>query len=772
MPTLEDVPSQLLSVANPSAKESETRLKDAQSARGLIEKLILEDRERSRRRTLVKGLIDGNPPYSTEKQRAAGLAWQANLNLMEGKALMDSSGIPYYALFAGAETYAEIQSDFEPDNPDHNLWCGQAAARFHQMLKRWPQFDWHIQQISFWMRLHGTGPYIFEKDGDWRIRALESGSVLVPKNAPSCFDKRIPYVVVRWKYRSHELFGFIRDEETASAAGWDVQAVKLALRKAYISPGADAMGQVQWEDLQRRLKNDDLFTAYSQSDEIAVSHIFVTEYSGKVSHFIVAEMVLTEDDKLKDPNADRRFLYKHVARYNDFKEVGGCFFQDIGDGTWHSVRGLADLAFKHLEVLNRLDCRMIDGAFIDGGIVLQPEGTKDIDKIQSLQWGPFTILPAGLKMQNGRMSGQIEGTMAVSRVVRNGLGNNIGMFNQRSVAREDGRGEAVTAEQIRAQVSKESSLNQGQMALAYLAMDGLYDQMFRRAKADDTTDEEALRFLSECEQDGIPKDFLDKARARANRAAGYGSPQMAFMQLNQMMPLLGSLPEDGKNNFIDMFIQATLGAEKVRTLNPKRHIPSDDDAIAALENMMFDSGRAPVLAAGQNDVIHMQSHIADSQEKLGPLEQAIEQGEQADPAAMQQAQVYVSVFLPHAEAHLERMRTDPARRQLVTQFEQQMKQVVSFDGKLRAELIKAQREAAIAAEEAQNASALDATTAASIRKTEADIANDRAKTIAKIEDSRAKVLNQNRLKTIQTAEQIRMARVAQKEKPQSDNGSK
>jgi hypothetical protein len=768
MPTLEDAPSELLSIASPSAKTTETRLKDAQSARGLIEKLILEDKERSRRRTLVKGLIDGNPPYSPEKQRAAGLAWQANLNLMEGKALMDSSGIPYYALFAGAETYAEVQSDFEPENPDHTLWCGKVAARFHQMLKRWPQFDWHIQQISFWMRLHGTGPYIFEKDGDWRIRALESGSVLVPKNAPSCFDNRIPYVVVRWKYRSHELFGFIREEEAANDQGWDVPAVKLALRKAYVSPGADAMGQTSWENLQRRLKNDDLYTSMSQSDEIAVSHIFVTEYSGKVSHFIVSEQVLTEDDKLEDPDADRRFLYKHVARYDQLKEVGGCFFQDIGDGTWHSVRGLADLAFKHLEVLNRLDCRMIDGAFIDGGIVLQPEGTKDIDKIQSVQWGPFTVLPAGLKMQNGRMSGQLEGTMAVSRVVRNGLGNNVGMFNQRSVAREDGKGEAVTAEQIRAQVSKESSLNQGQMALAYLAMDGLFDQMFKRAKESSTMDDEALRFQDECEKDGVPKEFMDSARARANRAAGYGSPQMAFMQLQQLQPLIGMLPEEGKVNYAKLYIQATLGAEKVKTLYPEMHVPDQDDSVAALENMMFDAGREPVLASGQNDVIHVQSHLADSQQKLGPLAAAFEQGDQKDPADMQQAQTYVSALVPHVEAHLARMKTDPSRRQLVPQFEAQLKQVVSFDGKLRGELIKAQREAQIAAEEQKNATALDATTAATIRKTQADIENDRAKTIAKIEDNRMKVAHTNQLKTVQTAEQIRMTRATAEAKPKED----
>jgi hypothetical protein len=372
-------------------------------------------------------------------------------------------------------------------------------------------------------------------------------------------------------------------------------------------------------------------------------------------------------------------------------------------------------------------------------------------------------------MQQGRMSGQLEGTAMVSRTLRNGLANNIGMFNQRAVAREDGRGEAVTAEQIRAQVSKESSLSQGQMTLIYITLDRLYSEMYRRASDPNTGDEEALRFQRECEEDGVPREAVQQVEyVRANRAAGFGSPQMAFMTLNQIMPIVPMLPEDGKNAFLDLFIQATAGAEKVKVLNPRHHIASDDDAVAAMEAMMFDSGREPVIAAGQNDVIHLQSHLEDGKQKLGPLAEAMDAGDPVDEGAMQQAMVYVQAFIPHNEKHIARLKSDPSRRQLVPQFDAQLKQVVAFDGKLRGELIKAQREAAIAAEQEQNATALDATTAANIRKTEADIANDRAKTISRVQNDRLKVLNKAQLDRVKTKEEIVNAR----EKPASNgNGS-
>lgn len=767
MRTLEDAPPELTAIPEPTGKRSETRVKDARSARALVRRLVQEDEIRSKRRTTVKGLIDGNAPYPSEALRNAGLAWQTNLNLMEGKALMDSSAVPYYSMFAGAETYVEVCFGYGPENPDAIRWGGFAARRFHNMLKRWPGFEWQMQQASFWQRMHGIGPVIYERDGDWRFRSLESGALLVPRNSPSSFDRRIPYAVARFKYRTHELFGFIRDEDEAKAQGWNIEAVRAAIKQSWRQPGSQTQAQ-QWEQMQRSLKNDDLFTSYNECDEIHVAHIYVNEYSGKVTHLIVTESPLVTEGYGIDETMEKAFLYQHVAKYDGMEQLGIVFFQDIGDGTWHSVRGLADLAFKHLEVLNRLDCRMIDGAFIDGGIVLQPEGQRDIDKIQSIQWGPFTVLPAGLKMQQGRMSGQLEGTMAVSRTVRNGLSNNIGMFNQRSVAREDGRGEAVTAEQIRAQVAKESTLSQGQMALQYLTLDRLYAEMFRRASDPNTDDEEALRFQRECEEDGIPREAFDRVEyVRANRAAGFGSPQMAFMQLSQLMPIVPSLPTDGQRAYSDLMIQATVGAEKVRLLNPEHHVPSDDDTVAAMEALMFDTGRQPPIASGQDDVLHVQAHLADAANKLMPLRDAIEGGDKPDPSAMQQASVYITAMSRHTEEHLLRMRTNPMQRQFVKQFENQLKQVVDFDGKLRGELIKAQRAAQVAAEEQQNAAALDATTAATIRKTEADIANDRARTIAKIQNDRIKTVNTSRLKQVQTAEQIRNERVKT-----ATNGSK
>lgn len=768
----DDIPNAILAIEEPTGKESETRVKDGRSARGLVQRLILADKPRSKRRTDAKGMVDGNPPYPAEKLRAAGLSWQANLNFMEGKALMDSSGIPYYSIFSGPEYYVETKTAFQPDHPDAGIWNGTIACKFHQMLKRWTRFEWNMQQASYWMRMHGIGPCIFERADDWRFRAIDSASILVERDSPSFIDERLPIVAVRVRYRSHELFQFIRDEKAAADQGWDVEAVRRALRHAYHGGGASTysqIGGIGWEELQRRLKNDDLFTSFCDSDEIACAHLFVTEYSGKASHFIITENAIPGDDP-RDDDAGTEFLYRHVARYDSIMQALVVFFQDIGDGTWHSVRGLAELAFKHLAVLNRLDCRTIDNAFITSGVILRSGTQRDVQQLQAVQWSSMTVLPAGMEVVEMQVSGKLEGAMAVSRTVRNGLSNNIGMFNQRSVARDDGRGEAVTAEQIRAQVSKESTLSQGQMTLYYLALDKLYAEMFRRASDPHAQDEEAKRFQQECLEAGVPDQCLQQMEyVRANRAAGYGSPQMAQMQLNQLMPVVGMLPEDGKNAYLDMVIQATLGAEKVRLLNPQHRVMTQDDDIAALENSVMWMGDPVTLAAGQNDVLHLQSHIEYAHQKLAPVEQAI-QGGQHDAAQLETAIAYVAQLETNAEGHLTRMRTDPTRRQLVPLFEKEIKQVVQFSGEMRAAYFKAQRDAQIAAEQQQQATALGELDQAKVQSMQVDNQINMAKAQNRMQNTTATTIHRNRLKEIDLAAKIRRENLLAAHEARNGNG--
>lgn len=757
-----DIPNELLPPEDVGKKSADTRMRDADGARSLVRKVIQEDEPRSRMRAVVKGMIDGNPPYREGARRAAGLEWTCNLNFMGGKAIMDKTSVPYYQLFNGVTNYAETRTAYQSDNPDHERWCNRIALRFHQTLKRWKGFDWNMQQCSYQMRLHGLGPYVFDRVDNWRFRAVESGNLLAPQGSASCIDERIPYLVLRVAYRAHELAEDIQDEKSASALGYDVECVKEAIKYAARNM-ASAEGYnwsvAPWEMFQKMLKNQDLNMSYTKADLVYCAHMFVMEYTGKVSHFIMTENAIVPDEPY--PNNEiptGKYLFKHPNRYDNYDEAIGAFFKDIGDGTWHSVRGYASDAFKHLESENRLMCRALDGAFIESSLVLQAPTQKVNEKLQLMQIGPVTFLPPGVTNIQSKLAGFLDGPITMMRVLQNNRATNIGQ-QAVSLSREDGRGEVPTATQINQQVTQDSSLNQGQMILWYLTADRLYDQIFARLADPKTSDEEAKRFQRLCREDGVPPAALrDMEYVRANRASGYGSPQMRVMTDQQMMPLVPMLPEDGKQNYLEDAVAGIKGADKVERYVPRRHIPQQDDTIAALENAMIAGGRTPEISAGQNDVIHLHSHLGDAANTLEPVKEAMD-AEQADPQMLTEAFDYIQAGVPHYQQHLARINADPTRKGQAKLFEQQLQYIVGFHGKLRGALRQAQREAAIEAKQQQQATALSALDEARVQSMQTQMANATAKTANSIENSRLKTLNSIGTNRVKLVEQVKTDRI-------------
>ncbi len=609
------------------------------------------------------------------------------------------------------------------------------------------------------MRLHGIGPAFFDREGDWRFRGLETGNVLVPKGSPSCIDDRLPFIIIRMPYRIVELYDWIKDPVSAETAGCNVEAIRNAIMYGMkgLAPSGSMWWAQGWEYYERLIKNNDLCVSFTDSDIVFCSHILVQEFAKagtpkKISHFLFTEHEVVPRDNpvnVDDNSKDRSFLFADPNSYDSFTQCIVAFFQNTGDGTWHSVRGLAMKAFKHLEVSNRLKCQMVTRAFLDSSLVFQSGSARNKERVDLTVWGSTVRFPANAEIKQVAIQGGTQGVIEVDRLITNHLANNIGMFNQRTLSRDDGKGEQPTATQVNQQVAKESTLSEGQITLFYQYLDTLYTEMFRRAADPSTSDAEAKRFQKELLDDGVPKEALkDMEYVRANRQSGYGSPQMALLKQQQMMAIVPMLPEQGKANWLEDAVTTIEGPEKTDRYAPRQYIPNQDDSIAALENGLIQEGRAPVIATGQDDVVHLTSHFQDAQDTLGPLAQQVQSGQQVDPSALQSAEQYGSTMIPHVEAHLTRLENDPMRKAQGKLFQEQFKQLVSFDQKLRIQLHQAQRDQEIAQQQQQQATALDALTQAKVQNVNTQTQLAAAKTKSQIDNQTAKTIHGIRLKSL------------------------
>jgi len=734
-----------------------TRFANGAATRSTIQRTIIEDQQRSRMRALVKGLVDGNPPYSESKRIANKLQWTANLNFLQGQAMMDSTAVPYYSIFNGVENYAECRTAYQPDNPQYEYWNTRISLRNHQLWRRWQQFDWHIQQISYWMRLHGIGPVFWEDDTDWRFRSMDTGCLLAPQLSPSVIDKRIPFLILRVQYRVHELFAKIEDEKAAADVGWNVEYVKNAIRYACkgLNPNAQWWAS-PWEWYQRQLKNNDLYTSFSTADIIFCSYAFVLEANGKITKTLSVEGGVPQaGTAIADADyKDKDYLLCQPDRYENYAQCIQAFFLNANDGQWHSVRGYGTAGFKYFELSNRILCRAADGVFIKGSLVLQPGTSKNSDKLQLTQHGPVTWLPAGAELVQVQMQGATDELLAFHRVLNNQFSSNMGVNTGQPLSRTDGRGEVPTAEQIRAQVSQDATISQGQMTLFYLQLDQLYAETFRR-QVEYQSDPEAHRFVQDCLADGVPLEALKNMEyVRANRASGFGSQQARKQANQELLQIIGMLPEDGRQNAVQDIVVGIMGPEKLKRYVPDHHVPDNDDWQANEENGNMEDGHAPLLAAGQSDVVHLHSHLQAGANKLAPAQQAEDTGQKMPPEELQKLYGYVQILVHHCEEHIARLQRDPTRKGLVAMFQKQIEHMVGWSGKLRGAYIRAVKDQQFAAAQDQQAGVLNALDRAKLQSVQVDNLTKASKTAAGIQTNNAKAQNSMRIAATKAAQDM------------------
>lgn len=749
---LPEPPDQLLKLRPVTEKPYESRLSSVTCAREINTRLTFSDQGRSRVRALTKGMLDGNPPYSEAQRRAHGLKWTANLNFMESEAAVDSARVPYYDLITGAPTLTDCCTRYRMDDPNWTSWNQKITKHYDWLLKQWDQFYFYTWNEQYWMLVEGWAVNLFDETG-WKWRSMDPACVKVPQRSHSCLDERLPYIIVKIPYTITELWDWIKDEESAEALGFDVPLMKQAIMRSDNTMGPNSINwrDQPWEEWQRRMRANDVWAGVT-GEEVLICHMYVRELTKpgqkkSVSHFMFTESALGQNDGMGKAVPDD-FLRKDVNKFESYDEALNVIFQNTADGRWHSVRGMAQKGFRAWDVNNKLMCKAVDNAFLQSMLILDPVEITDMDKLQLTVKSDVCVLPAGSKLQQLQHAGAIEGALAVRRTLSNMNAENLGVYNQRTISREDGRGEMPTATQVNATIAKEASLTTGQMGLYYLGRDNLYETAFKKAVR--STDVDAMEFKKRCEDDGVPLEALkDMEYVRCNRQAGYGSSQMKKMNIQTVMSIAAMLPEDGKEHLLDDFIAAHAGIDKIERYNPKIQLPTPDMGWATFENGLMHQGEKPLLLPGQDAVQHLQIHLQDAMETLQPIQEGM-QMEQSDPQAIAAVLPYVRVLIPHLEEHIAIIAQDPTRKDLAKTFELQIKELVSFSGEMFNILRETQRQNQIAQQQQQQANALGALDQAKLESVQQDNMRKNMKAAADEQRKNMKFFGSERRSNLQT----------------------
>lgn len=668
------------------------RISHPGDAQALAEQLWMAAGPRVFRSAAYQGQVNGNPPYNPSEMRRQGRASDPNYNTLEAKAIWSMAMVPYYDLFSGADHYVKVtlKEDEVPDPRSRGRWEQIISLEYDRMLKRWPGWGVTFQRMLGDFVLHGKGFMQWENSTSWRMRKLDHQMVLVPDGTPIDYDTELDVVVVLADYPVVSLWSKVRDRESAEAMGWDydetVEAIRLAMP---VDPTTgsppDAVA------VQQMIRDADL-TISARSSMVRTANLYVREFSGKWSHLIVRRSGSSTGGVTASTQSAPGYIYEAHAKYDDLLDCMVPFFYEAGAGSWNGATGLGRDIFTATQVKDRLACSRDQTAMIRGSLVLQPKSALGKERMQAVQVGAITWLPANVDVLQGTIWGDLEGNIAASRELDTTLSRNTGIYRPQAVDKAGG-GNPQTLGEFEAKFAQASALSSGAVDRFYSQLDRFYAVQARRVfkfpSGDDPAAKEARRFKECCVGQGVPEEVLDPDMIEsvvAWRTIGSGSfSQRQQTLLGLMQTVYGQLKPGGQEALLRDVITSLATASQTSRYMPQAEwdgVPNDQQWAATVENADLRGNMPARWTASQNNIIHAQTHLEAASQAAASLQQG---------ADLAQVFGFLEAVGAHVLVHLQAESANPVTKVAQAALTKQCHQLAQLTNELQRKLTQQQQ---------------------------------------------------------------------------------
>lgn len=648
------------------------RLKSPLDAQQLISLLWDANEKRNLHNAAIQGQLDGNPPYSPTKMRAAGRAGDPNFNTLEAAALLDTALVPYHDLFSGDRHFVRAVTSFG-EGEANVMYSRIISEEIDTTLQRWKNFDFMMQQMQRDFVAFGRGYLSWEKETSWRFKKVAYYRVMVPDSAEIDLDRFEGPLIVLHKWPVSALWGMIRDQEAATAVGWNVKEVMKALALAIPVDPTVPLDPVA---AQQQLRDNDIYVS-AKSSTVQTATIYIKEFNGKWSEYMV-----TRDHNKNVPNPPG-WLLERPSKHESLLDLIVPFFLRILDGSWNSSSGLGRDIFVPMQLKDRLACSQAHAAFLRSSLVLQPRQALDKSRLNLLQVGATTWVPEGVEVLQSTILGDIESAMVVSRELSSTIERNTGIYRP-SIERTT-KGNPATLGEFEIRTAAAAALSSSTINWFYSQLDRLYEQLVKRliktSKSPESQEEwikEAKAFRKRVIDRGVPEAALDKIDSvRAWRVIGNGSAMMRQQTLNGFLSLYPMLPEDGRVNLLEDIVASSgsqAQVERYIRTSDQENLPSDQVNTALLENAALKIGAPITWTPTQNNIIHATTHLAAGANAAAALEQG------ANPLDVL---AFMDAIGQHTAVHLQREASNPMSKQALSALEKQWTDLAKITDQLR-----------------------------------------------------------------------------------------
>lgn len=663
----------LLNLDPTTLEAPESRIRDVKAASSIYTTLRRADEKSASNRARVDAMFDGASPYDQRVLHSTGQGNRTNLNFGEAQRLLDVSMSAYVDLYTSLQQLMRVHVTVG-ESSERQEAEDIIAEELTQMLREWPEFHSNFLRLCTEFTKHGVGVSYFEDPKSWRFRVCGLGDFLIPRQTPAS-EESIEVSCARRQYLLHELYGFIRHPEAAEKLGWDVEEVKRVISKNAKTTGRSGSNTyADWEVTQREMKNNDLYTGL-ENTSVSVIHMWVREFDGSVTLLMFAE---------ESPNS---FMFRETSMFKKPEQAYVMFSFGVGtNGTYHSVRGLGNRIFNHIQTSNRIRCQMIDSAMMGGAVMIQPETQRALEDLSFTMYGPYSILSPNVKIVE-KAAPNLTNTMQPALAdLQQQLSMNVDLVSTYGSQSSPYRNQLQTEHDL----AVSSRLTGSTINLFYSSWSRLLREIVRRAVSGPKNDDYVARFYKRCADRGVDAKTIGSInhdKTAAVRAIGAGSAANRLLALRELNQISGSYDEVGRRNLIRDITSERVGRDLVDRYAPANPEPRTtvDAKIAILENQAMQSGQPVAVLDTELHGMHLRIHAPLLQQLVG----GIQTGE-VDPV---QSLPLVQAIYQHCADHTNYLAQDPSAKADVAGIKQLLQiaeeVITNFTRKIQAEQRKA-----------------------------------------------------------------------------------
>lgn len=681
-----------------------SRIGTAQAASMVASQLMTDDDISSQNRAMLDGMIDGEPPYNQKDLEENGQFDRINISTKDATALEKGAKDSYYDLLTSVERFADCQVDYG-DAQQKPRWAKIIWEEVTRTIRNWGAFNPRMQNLHTAYVRHGVAIAFWEDESNWQFRTCGLEDFKIQRNT-NADEEEIEVALIRVPYTVSKLWSLLKDEEAASAAGWDVEQGRSILLKCVndLSEGFKGEGQApesysNWEKLQRQLKEGDI--RFGSSDyHIWLYHMWVKEYDGTITHLVIPE----------NPSSDE-FLCHNKSRYESIHQCFVVFTYGVGGGTYHTIRGMAWSIFDQEQAYARLWNTVLDGAMANCLTLLKPVSGSNTDVARAAlsMHGQWAIVNGGYEIQDRTIPDFTKSAFPALQELKEQIRNNtLGYQTSPSVQNATD----MPVKNYEAYLAQEGALADSALDLWYAPWGRLLAEIMRRMQVreygpGDVTlykDEKEYNNAARCcpgykevlalkkrllKRDVPLEAFYTATDVIPVRATGSGSKQARLAAYDAVIATAGSTDEEGRYNLIRDRNALMLGSDQIEQYFKKDGVReglrfAQDEKNANFENTGFKSFNTSMVSPSDNQSIHCAVHAGLIQAVMD----SASEGGKTDPADLEHAFKVLQVAVPHFTEHVVLLQQDSARAKEGKWYKQLAQQASAQTTRMKDQMVK------------------------------------------------------------------------------------